>query len=143
MDAFARYNMQHGDPSHGDHATLIGNWVEERALRASTGQTRHEVHAAAPLQPAVDRIGSPPHHLPAHCLAAPAALSDVVQVLELEKIVPPRTFERTIAHSDAQQRALSLYREEFKEHSPENFTSKVGLERSHSRITLAAHCALH
>jgi hypothetical protein len=39
----ARYNLEHGDPSHGDHATLISNWVEERALREKTGQTRHQV----------------------------------------------------------------------------------------------------
>ena len=37
----ARYNLEHGDPSHGDHATLIANWVEERALRTTTGHTRH------------------------------------------------------------------------------------------------------
>lgn len=37
----ARYNLEHGDPSHGDHATLIANWVEERALRNTTGHTRH------------------------------------------------------------------------------------------------------
>ena len=37
----ARYNLSHGDPSQGDHATLIANWVEERALRNATGHTRH------------------------------------------------------------------------------------------------------
>ena len=39
--SIARYNLEHGDPSHGDHATLIANWVEERALRSATGHTRH------------------------------------------------------------------------------------------------------
>ena len=77
--SIARYNLEHGDPSHGDHATLIANWVEERALRHTTGHTRHSE-------------------------------------LALEKVVDMHTFQRCVAHSDDQQRATSLYKEEFKEH---------------------------
>ena len=45
--------------------------------------------------------------------------------MELEKVVSSSTFERVIEHSDAQQRAQSLYAEEFKEHSAEHCSSKV------------------
>lgn len=36
----SRYNLV--DTAAGDHADMIGNWVEERALKEATGVTRHE-----------------------------------------------------------------------------------------------------
>lgn len=36
----SRYNLT--SQSHGDHGTLISNWVEERALLQTTGVTRYD-----------------------------------------------------------------------------------------------------
>jgi hypothetical protein len=59
------------------------------------------------------------------CLMSASCLPCAVQAVELEKVLPQQTFERTIEHSDAQQRSCSVYKEEFTPFTADAFSPKV------------------